>query len=70
MGIEPTPRTATARGNGFEDRESHQAPGASVVSLARSCGHFRPLAALQNAAAREIDRRPVCLLGFASLVGL
>jgi protein O-mannosyl-transferase len=29
MGIEPTPRAAEARGNGFEDRESHQAPRAS-----------------------------------------
>ena len=34
MGIEPTPRTATARSNGFEDRESHQAPCASGPSLA------------------------------------
>ncbi len=31
MGIEPTPRTASARGNGFEDRESHQAPSASAT---------------------------------------
>ena len=30
MGIEPTPRAAAARGNGFEDRENHQAPSASV----------------------------------------
>ena len=30
MGIEPTPRTAAARSNGFEDRESHQAPSASA----------------------------------------
>jgi hypothetical protein len=33
MGIEPTPRTVSVRGNGFEDRESHQAPCAS----AREC---------------------------------
>jgi hypothetical protein len=40
MGIEPTPRAATARGNGFEDRESHQAPCASARSLAS--GFFAP----------------------------
>jgi hypothetical protein len=33
MGIEPTPRTATARGNGFEDREDHQAPCASLIAF-------------------------------------
>ena len=33
MGIEPTLRAATARSNGFEDRESHQAPCASGPSL-------------------------------------
>ena len=38
MGVEPTPRTATMRGNGFEDRESHRAPCASARSLAKGRG--------------------------------
>jgi hypothetical protein len=33
MGIEPTPLAATARDNGFEDRERHQPPSASAVIL-------------------------------------
>ena len=47
MGIEPTPRTATARDYGFEDRERHQPLGASAcwrrsynpaMAYARLCG--------------------------------
>ncbi len=32
MGIEPTPRTGTARDSGFEDRERHQPLSASFSS--------------------------------------
>lgn len=44
MGIEPTPRTGSARGNGFEDRGSHQAPSASVEKSSTRDDSGRPAA--------------------------
>jgi hypothetical protein len=67
MGVEPTPRAATVRGNGFEDRESHRAPCASARSLAsgpdRACrtsgggvvNHLDVAAALHHRARHAVN---------------
>jgi len=64
MGIEPTPRTAAARGNGFEDRGSHQAPSASAGESTTRTGGGVPRPRLADLA----SSLPVRIAALALLV--
>ncbi len=72
MGIEPTPRTATARSNGFEDRGSHQAPCASAWSLASAHVELLPVrrgTAGRKAALPKIQRTRIYFAGARGVRG-